>query len=413
MKRKMKLDDRGPTRRALLALPLAARLAPAWQGYRGDDRRGVSDERIGRWSEQGPALLWRRPIGPGYASVAVGGGRGYSADFRDGDQTVFAFDLETGRELWAYRWKDRGRGFRRGLVSAVVRSGKGPRATPSWDAGVVYAAGPAGQVVALDADRGKPLWRRDLVAELDAKSALHGVAPSPLVLDDVVVLAPGRAEPGAVVALDRKTGALRWGALGDDGAYVSPMLATLAGRRQIVAGTQRRAAGLDPADGALLWDFAWKSGDWAAQPLPLSDGGLLLTGDSECARIDLVAADDRIEARERWRNILLRPGYSSPVTDGRFLYGLDKSFLACLDPETGRRRWKGGRYGSGQLLLAGDELIVVSENGELARIEATPEAHNETARFPAVEGPVFAGGEAGEGRLFLRGDAELACFQAG
>jgi len=390
---------------------LAGPLPAAWTGYRGDDRLGAAADALsGLWSGD-PDVLWRRPIGPGYASIAFGGGRGYTAELRDGEQVVIAFDPATGEELWSYGW-DTSFGFRRGFVSAFVRSGKGPRATPTWRDGVVYAAGSAGEIAARDGASGEALWRRDLLDELDAKGALHGVASSPLVVDDLVVLSPGRADRRTVVALDQETGELRWGALSDDAAYVSPMLATLAGRRQVVVGTQDRAAGLDPADGRVLWEFPWKDGDWATQPLPLGESGLLLANSSECARIDLAPGDGGFEAREVWRNIFLRPGYSSPVTDGASVYGLDKSFLTCLDPETGERRWKGGRYGRGQVILAGEELIVLTDDGELALVEATPEAHRETGRFPAVEGKVFAGPAPAEGRLFVRGDKELACFAA-
>lgn len=400
-------------RRDLLGVAAAVPMLGAWTGFRGDRRTGRTPEAIPEelWADAGLEELWRRPIGEGYSSIAVGGGRAYTGEIRDGEQSIVALDPASGDEIWSHRWEARF-GSRRGLISAVVRSGKGPRATPTWSDGLLYAAGPAGEMVALDDSTGEPKWQRNVQDDLNAKGSIHGVASSPLVVGDAVVLAPGRAEQRTIVALDRTTGELRWGALSGAAAYISPMRAKLGGVEQIIAGTQARVAGLAADSGNLLWEFAWKGGDWAAQPLPLGGDALLLADGSECARVDVVRDGEGLTASAGWRNINLKAGYSSPVTDGEHIYGFDKSFLTCLDPATGARRWKGGRYGRGQLILAGRDLLVLTEDGEVIRVAATPEEHKEVARFPAVEGRVYACPALADGKLFVRGDKELACYRA-
>ena len=218
-----------------------------------------------------------------------------------------------------------------------------------------------------------------------------------------------------MVAYDRMTGDRIWSALDDRQAYVSPMLVTLAGQRQILVVSSTRAMGLDPADGRLLWEFPWPTqhGINISQPIVLDENRLFLSagyGHGAAAVEVRGSREDGFQARELWSNLSMKNKFNSSVLHEGFVYGLDEGILACVDPETGERKWKGGRYGYGQILLAGDRVIVLTETGDLVLVEATPEAHREVARFSAISGKTWNYPAVADGRLLVRNAIQMASF---
>jgi outer membrane protein assembly factor BamB len=277
----------------------------------------------------------------------------------------------------------------------------------------VYVLGAAGEFRALDGATGRTLWRTDILADAGATSPEFGVSASPLVVDNTVVVLAGGANGHSVVAYDRQTGTRVWGALDDRASYSSPMLVTLAGVRQILTFTATRLVGLAPESGTLLWELPWRRANQASQPLIAGpDRVFMSTADGTDAAMFQVAAaaDGRITARELWRTNRMNNNFSSSVLHDGFIYGLDGSILACVDASTGELKWKGGRYGSGQVMLASGHLIVLTEQGELALVRADPKAHEEIARFAAIEGTTWNHPAMSDGILLVRNVEEMAAF---
>ena len=378
-----------------------------WPDFRGPNRDGRYDETAIRtdWPESGLPVLWRQPIGLGYASFVVADGRAFTIEQRRHQEVVAAYDVETGRELWTHGWD-----------SAFVETmgGDGPRATPTYHAGRIYALGAAGELRCLKAETGALVWRHNILTENNAANLTWGMAGAPLIVDDKVIVLPGGSGGKSVVAYNETTGAPVWSSLDDAQAYTSPMVVTLAGVRQIVVVSANRVAALTVDDGRLLWEHPWVNfnGISVAQPLMLGNDRIFISAGygHGAVALELTRAGDRLVPRMVWETNRMKNKFTSSVLHQGYIYGLDETILACLDASSGELKWKGGRYGYGQIMLAGDRLMVLSEDGDLAMVKATPERYEETARFKAIEGktwnhPVIAGG-----RLLVRNTREMAAF---
>lgn len=387
--------------------PAAAKMGAEWPGFRGPGRDGaVRGVRIGTdWSASPPVELWRRPVGPGWSSFAVHGNRVYTQEQRGEDEVVASYDLATGEPVW--RHGDAARFWE-------SNAGAGPRATPTLSNGRVYTSGATGILNALDARNGAVVWSRNAATDTGEEIPGWGFAGSPLVVGDVVITATA----GRLVAYDLATGKPRW--FGPEGGwgYSSPHLVTIDGVEQILLLNGAGAISVAPADGKLLWEHQWK-GDGIVQPALTADGDILIgTGSgmssgSGVRRIAAARGPGGWTVEERWTSIGLKPYFNDFVVHGSHAFGFDGSMIACIDVKDGKRKWKGGRYGHGQLVLLPDQdlLLVLSEKGELALVKAASDQFTELARFPAIEGktwnhPVLVGDV-----LLVRNDQEMAAFR--
>ena len=383
-----------------------------WPGFRGRDRDGVvRGIRINTdWSASPPIQLWRRPIGPGWSSFAVHGDFLYTQEQRGDDEIVAAYRVSTGVPVWKHRdaarfWESNG--------------GAGPRATPTFSGGRLYTFGATGILNALDAADGRVVWSRNVGADSHTKVPDWGFASSPLVFRDVVI---GDlvivAAAGKLVAYEAATGVPRW--FGPDGGagYSSPHLLTIHGVPQILLLDARGATSVSPADGARLWELTVTSSAMSApiiQPALTPDGDVLV-GDGQAGGIYRIAVSQGAggwTVAERWKSTALKPLFNDFVVHKGHAFGFDGSILACIDLADGKRKWKGGRYGNGQLILLADQdlLLVVSEEGELALVAAASDKFTQLARIPAIEGktwnhPVLAGDI-----LLVRNGEEMAAFR--
>ena len=292
--------------------------------------------------------------------------------------------------------------------------GDGPRATPTWADGVVDSRGALGELRCLDEKTGAVAWRVNILADNDATNLQWGMSASPLIVDETVVVLPGGPNDKSVVAYHRRTGKRAWSALGDRQAYVAPMLATVAGVRQLIVVSASRMAGLSPDKGELLWDYPWTTSYDinAAQPLVVSPTQLFISSGygQGAAVIEVSHVDGKFSVRETWKNIRMKNRFASSVLHDGFIYGFDENILACVDAATGELKWKGGRYGYGELILASGQLIVLSEDGELALVRASPAAHEELARFPVLDGKTWNHLAMDRGILLVRNAQEMAAF---
>jgi outer membrane protein assembly factor BamB len=383
---------------------------PAWSTYwtdfRGPRRDGVYEGPVlASWPASGLPLVWKQPIGGGYASFVIANGRAFTIEQRRAQEVATAYDLATGRELWAHGWNG---DFREAM------GGDGPRATPAWHEGRLYALGAEGELRCLDASTGKRIWSRNILSDAGANNIQWGMSAAPLIVDDKVIVQPGG--PGAsVVAYHKITGEPVWKALDDRQSYTSPMLVTLAGKRQILVVSAQRAMGLTPETGALLWDYPWVT-DYdinSAQPIVHAGNRVFLSAGygHGAAVIEIVPAGDKFQAKEIWKNNRMKNRFNSSVMFDGHIYGFDESIFGCIDAATGELKWKGGRYGYGQALLAGGNIVVTTESGEVALVKATPAGHEELARFPAVEGKTWNHPAISDGLLLVRNATEMACFR--
>jgi outer membrane protein assembly factor BamB len=384
--------------------------AAYWTDFRGPNRAGeYSESPINtEWPAAGLPRLWKQPIGGGYASFTVGEGRAYTIEQRRDKEAVTAYDIETGRELWAFSYP---------ASFDEVLGGPGPRATPVYHDGLVYSLGAMGDLYCLSAATGKPKWSKNILADNDAKNIHWAMVGAPLIVDDMVIVTPGGAAGKSIVAYNRLNGAPVWKSLNDRAAYTSPIVATLAGTRQVVWISGERAVGLGVADGKLLWEYPFPAQmDMnCSQPVVIDDADVFLSSAQGpgAALLKISHDGDALIAQPVWKNNRLKNKFNSSVLYQGYIYGFDEAILACMDPKTGELKWKGGRYGYGQLLLAGGYLVITTEQGELVLVRATPESHQEVARFQAIEGKTWNIPAIDHGLLLVRNTEEMACFRIG
>ena len=386
------------------ATPLTAR--NYWTSLRGPKRDGKYDEAsvATNWPANGLPVLWKQPVGVGHASFAVADGKAYTIEQRRGQEVVAAYDVTNGRELWTQKWG----------AEFTDSTGDGPRATPTWEQGRLYALGATGELRCLDASNGSVIWGKNILSDNGAQNLPWAMAASPLIVDDKVIVLPGGTGGKSVVAYNKNTGAPVWKVLNDTQAYVSPMLVELAGRRQIVVVSSSRVVGLAPENGALLWSYGWdtQNGINVSQPIVVDQNRFFISSGygKGAALVEVKGSGNSFTASTVWENMNMKNKFNSSVLHNGFVYGLDEGILVCLDVNTGERKWKEGRYGYGQVILAGDHLIVSSDQGDIALVKASPDRYTELARFKAVEGQTWNYPAIAEGRLLVRNSNQMAAF---
>ena len=378
-----------------------------WPGFRGAARdsivRGVRIETD--WSRTPPVELWRRPIGPGWSSFAVDGDRFFTQEQRGEDEVVSAYSLKTGEPLWRHSDKTR---------FWESNAGAGPRATPTLSNGLVYTLGGTGILNALNASDGSVVWSRNAASDTGKRIPDWGIASSPLVVGDVVIVATG----GWLAAYDAVAGTPRWFGPKDGWGYSSPHLANIDGVLQIVMVNGPGVIGVSPSDGTILWKYEW-AGDSIVQPALIDGRDLLIGSGSGLAekngmlRVTVAREAGGWSVKERWTSAGLKAYFNDFVAHQGHAFGFDGSILACIDLKDGTRMWKGGRYGHGQLLLLPDQnlLLVLAEDGDVALVSATPDKFTELARVPAIDGKTWNHPALVGDTLLVRNGEEMAAFR--
>lgn len=388
--------------------PATSEIEAEWPGFRGSTRDGIirGMRIITDWSASPPVEMWRRPIGPGWSSFAVRGERFYTQEQRGEEEVIACYDVSTGKPVWMH--SDSARFWE-------SNAGAGPRGTPTLSNTRVFTLGGTGILNVLDAGNGAVVWSRNAVSDAEVKVPIWGIASSPLVIDSLVIVAAS----GRLVAYNLATGEPRWfGPTGGSVSYSSPQLLTIDGVTQILLLSGTGVISVMPDDGTLLWKHEWP-GDGIVQPALTADGDLLIASGSGLAtntgmlRANIAHGPGGWTVEERWTSNGLKPYYNDIVIHNGHAFGFDGSILACINLEDGKRKWKGGRYGHGQIVLLHDQdlLLVLSEKGELALVNATPDQFTELARFPAIESktwnhPVLVGGI-----MLVRNGVEMAAFR--
>lgn len=393
---------------------VAGAVAPDdWPEFRGPQRDDkVHGVQIATdWQTAPPKKLWRQRIGPAWSSMAVIGNLLITQEQRGEHEAVVAYDATTGHELWAHEDPVR---FYENL------SGAGPRGTPTYVAGRIYSLGGTGLLTCVNAADGKAIWTRDIAAESGAKVPQWGYSNSPLVVDGVVVVYTDKGAEKGVLAFHAADGKPAWTAATGTMSYSSPQLVDLDGQRQLLMLSNRGLAALEPATGHAVWEYSLTDAGMfmpIAQPQVVGPQQILLPSPAGMSLVEVSRQGEKWTTAKRWESRGLKPTLNDFVVCDGAVYGFDDGICCCIDLKTGKRRWKAGRYGHGQLMLLADQklLLVLSETGEVILVAVNPDKLDELGRFQALEGqgktwnhPAIA-----HGRLYVRNAEEMACYDLG
>ncbi len=380
-----------------------------YPGYLGRDRSGVIEgiqlERD--WVSHPPKELWRQSIGLGWSGFAISGAGAITQEQRGEKEMVVCYELTTGRAIWSHTNRVR---------FGEPMGGDGPRATPTIDGGRVYVLGATGILDCLAAATGRRIWTRDTLRENGLPNIYFGKSSSPLLVDDLVVVTGGMTNSSTVLAFRQSDGSPAWRAGKDKASFSSPALVTLGGRRQILSVNAASVTAHDPKDGQILWEYPWANDKWpkCAQPVVLAGDRVFVSAsfNAGCVLLQVkVGSNGNFSATEVWKNRNMKSEFSNMVARGGFLYGLDDGILACLELDTGQRKWKDGRYGHGQLLLVGDLLLVQTEPGPVTLVEANPAAYREVGRISALGAKTWNTPALAGEFLLVRNDQEAVCYK--
>jgi outer membrane protein assembly factor BamB len=383
-----------------------------WPEFRGPERDGVVHgvAIATDWRAHPPRLLWRQRVGPAWSSVIVIGDRLFTQEQLGEQETVVGYDAVTGRELWVH--EDAAR-----FWESV--SGAGPRATPTFADGRIYTLGATGILNCLDAATGKRHWTRDITADAGARKPIWGFSGSPLVVDDKVIVYGSGAGDKNLLAYRRQSGEPAWTAPAGHDSYSSPQRAMVAGTPQVLIVNDEGLTAVEPGSGTRLWHhgLAMPGAPRTLQP-HLVGPGELVVGTLEgpgVARIEVGREADAWKVTPRWASSDMKPEFPDFVVHQGHAYGFDVNIFCCIDLANGKRNWKAGRYGRGQVVLLAEEglLLVLSESGEAVLLPANSERHEELARYRVLDGKTWNHPVLAHGRLYVRNAEEMACYEMG
>jgi outer membrane protein assembly factor BamB len=373
--------------------------AQDWPQWRGPNRDGISQETglLKQWPADGPPLIWKaKGAGSGYSSMAIANGRLYTMGLRGEREYVVAFDVATGKEVWATA---HGGAFRNDR-------GDGPRGTPTVDGDRVFALGGDGDLSAFDARTGKIVWTMNILQKFGGSNIQWGISESPLVIGEKLLVNPGGPE-ASIVALNKKDGSLIWKSQSDTAGYSSAMPLEVGGVRQVVFFTKRRAVGLDLKDGKLLWEWQKPANRVANVATPIVKANrVFISSDYGTGGgvVEIKPNANGMTAQEIYFTGEMRNHHATSILIGDYLYGFSSSILTAMRFDTGEIAWKDRSVGKGSMVYADGNLYLFSENGVVGLVEATPTGYREKGRFkipqdnlPTWTHPVIAGA-----RLYLR-----------
>ncbi|MES2573274.1 MAG: PQQ-binding-like beta-propeller repeat protein [Verrucomicrobiota bacterium] len=405
-------------------VPLAALLiassafAADWPQWRGPLRTGhvPEGEKLPVTLSAEPAVLWRVPVGDGFASPVVAGGRLFHLDNHDTSEVAHAVDAATGRELWkTVLFSSHKDGF-----------GIGPRCTPVADGERLYVQSGKGEFQCLGTADGKVLWRTNFVDDFGAVyigekgkaagASRHGASGSPVVEGENILVQVGSAQGASLVAFNKKSGAVVWKSQNDQSAYAAPIVAELAGTRQLIVFTAEALIGLDPRDGKLLWrqPLSTSLGRHVTTPVVVGDLVIVASHTLGMVATKVSREGDAFTATEAWVNKKAALNFTSPVVAGTHLYGVGPSRnLLCIDPATGEIAWEktgliqtSADKAEAGFLVLGRNVAMLTDAGLFLLFAADAKAYREAGRAQLC-GTTWCNPAYADGKLYLRDQREL------
>jgi outer membrane protein assembly factor BamB len=387
-------------------------LAADWPHFLGPTHNGISPEtNLARvFAKEGPPVVWQRTVGQGFSGPVIS--RGQLILFhRLGDQeTIESLDATTGRPLWKS-------GYLTGYQDDFGFD-EGPRATPAVAGDFVYTYGADGMLACWRFETGAKEWTIDTQKEFGSPKGYFGRVCSPLVEGDAVILNLGGRRGAGIVAFHRQTGRVLWRASDDEASYSSPVAATIKDQRRIFVVTRGALAALDPADGRVIFEHSWRphisASVSAATPLVVDD--LIFLSASYGAGAMLLRYGEKKPEQIWASDEALSNHYATSVHHRGFLYGFDGRQeqgceLRCVELKTGHVRWKKEGLKAGTVTLAGDQLLVLTERGQLLVAPATPDAFKPGAPAQILPSTVRAYPALANGRFYARSKDKLVCVE--
>jgi outer membrane protein assembly factor BamB len=381
-----------------------------WPQFLGPERNNTSAETglALKWPKEGPRVLWDREVGDGFSGPVIASDR-LILFHRVGDQEVVeCLDAATGKQHWKYAYDTRYRDD--------FGKGDGPRSTPLLAGSRVFTLGAEGRLHCLELETGKKVWQRSLSTEYQVEKGFFGVATSPILEGDAVIVNVGGKDAG-IVAFHKDTGKEVWKATDHEASYASPVAATLDGTRHVFFFTRDGLVSLDPASGAVRFSERWRSrmnaSVNAATPVVV-DGHVFLSACYGTGAVLFKVRKDGVEAV--WKSDrVLSNHYDTSVYHKGYLYGMDGrqetgAEFRCVEAKSGKVRWAVENFGCGSVVLADGHLIVLSERGDLLCVEANSDAYKERARATVLGKSCRAAIALANGRLYARDGRKLVCW---
>ena len=408
------------TAKFLLILGLSSTLANQgessdWPQFLGPTRDGVypGSDLAATWPKEGPAILWQKNVGEGFSAPVVAGHKLILFHRLEDKEIVTCLDANTGKEIWSFGYPTHYRddfGF-----------DEGPRATPCIADGQIYAYGAEGMLTCLNFTDGKKIWSVDAKKDFGARKGFFGIACSPIVEGNAVLLNVGGTDGAGIVAFDKMTGKVLWKTSDDEASYSTPVAATVNGIRYVFFLTRAAFVGLNPNDGKICFTHPFQppisSSVTAATPLVIGDQ-IFISGSYGNGAALLRLKDGKPEKVWAAQDVLSNHYATSIYHDG-FLYGIDGRTdpgyrpgpsLRCVELKSGKVRWRQDDFGAATLTLVGEELIIVTERGELIRAHATPEAFKAEARAEVLPNHIRSYPAIANGLLYARSKDKLFCL---
>ncbi|MDF1546692.1 MAG: PQQ-like beta-propeller repeat protein [Bacteroidales bacterium] len=377
-----------------------------WNQFKGFYRNGVASgntlaEKI---PENGPKMLWKKKTGSAFSEITIMGNQIYTmlsekTDSVSGLEFAVAFDAKTGNEIW------------KTLIDSIFIDvdgwGDGPRSTPAIGQDFVYSFSGRGKLTATSKTDGKIAWQVDFVKEFGSTIPRWGFANSPLLIGDLVVMEAGGSENRAFIAFDAKTGKVVWAKGKGNSTYNSPSVANIDGETQIIFANGIYLYSFN-AQGDTLWTLKTPIGNPTALPLVFDSNKVFISAIRNTGFI--VAEFNKNGAKELINGTAMKNDYSTSVYYDGYIYGFNVAALTCISATTGEKKWTKRGFGKGSLILVDDKLLVLSDQGKIIQVKATPDAYTEQGSFQAIEGKSWTAPSFSDGKVYVRNLTEMACF---
>jgi outer membrane protein assembly factor BamB len=387
-----------------------------WPQFLGPDRNGISSETnlAAGWPAQDPPVRWKKDVGQGFSGPVVAHGKVILFHRRADKEIVDCLDAKTGGDVWRFSYPT--------AYEDDFGFDPGPRGTPAIADGKVYTMGAEGAVHCVDFQTGKEVWHLDCKKQFQCPKGYFGMACSPLVEGGLVILNIGGRDGAGIIALDKMTGALRWKQGNAEAGYSSPIAANISGKRYALVFTRAGLSAVNSTNGAACFDFPWRSGNDASvnAATPVISGNLIFLTASYGTGAVLLRMEDGGVQKVWSGDESLSCHYATPVLYQGYLYGVDgradpgmqpRPSLRCVEMKTGHVAWSQENFGAATVTLAGGQLFILTENGELIRGAADPKVFQPVARAQILPLGVRAYPALADGCLFARSKDKLVCVK--
>ncbi len=388
--------------------------AQDWPQFLGPTRNGSSagPPLVETWPKEGPTTLWQKKVGSGWSGPVVSGGKLILHHRVADKETVDCLNAKTGEVGWSFTYPT---GYRDSFGFD-----DGPRATPSIADGKVFTFGAQGMLHCLKLSSGEKLWSVDAKKEFQAPNGFFGIACSPLVEGNAVLLNVGGRGGAGVVAFDKENGTVRWKATDEEASYSSPVAATVNGKRCAFFFNRAGLVALEPGSGKVTFEFPWRPANNnsvnAATPLVIDDLIFISTCYDKGAALVRFreGAPDKVWSGDE----ILSSHYATSLHHQGFLYGFDgradpgfqpPPSLRCVELKTGKVRWSEESLGAGIVTLAGNRLLILTDKGQLVLAAASPKEFKPLARAQILPTDVRAHPALAGGLFYARSKNRLVC----